>query len=582
PGGTRMRVTCDGNSVNPTTACDVLSSNYSENEDYVLSILGGVGYNFAWTGAGLNNSAIFNPVATLGSPSTLYSVVVTDPYGCYSGGSVTLSEPASNPGNTISTTGAACVSQGFTLSTQFTPAGANYQWQSSPNGTTWTDVGGQTGTTYAVASQTVATYYRCVVGCTSGGTPTTPIQVTQNPFYNCYCTPVYTYGCGFPDVITNVTFDAINNTTGTTCGQGTDLGYDPVFTSPNPAVFQNNTYSLSVSTGGDNEGVAAWIDYNHSGTFDPSEEVLSSPAQGNPFTHTANVTIPGTALGGQTQMRVRCIYSTNPTGNPCGSTTYGETEDYRIIIGDPNCVAAPIYPPDGGQICPDPALSLSWAANPGATGYDIYFDSSNPPTTLVASGQSGTSFSPPSLSSALTYYWKVVPIYSSGSCTTPQVFSFSFKAAPIPFASSNAPVCEGFQLALFGDNTQNGTGNSYAWTGPNSYTSGVQNPSISSATATNGGIYTLTVTNSLGCTATTTYEVIVNPNPVLSIASQTSVSCNGDVDGTVDIDASTGTPDYLYDLDFGNITLDGQYSGLAPGIHYADVTDNNGCVAPEI
>ncbi len=43
PGDTRMRVLADGNTANPTTACDNLSAFYSEVEDYILNITAGTG-----------------------------------------------------------------------------------------------------------------------------------------------------------------------------------------------------------------------------------------------------------------------------------------------------------------------------------------------------------------------------------------------------------------------------------------------------------------------------------------------------------------------------------------------------------
>ena len=44
--------------------------------------------------------------------------------------------------------------------------GVDYQWQSSTNQTTWTDIAGATDTTYS-GTQTAATYYRMRVVCTN-------------------------------------------------------------------------------------------------------------------------------------------------------------------------------------------------------------------------------------------------------------------------------------------------------------------------------------------------------------------------------------------------------------------------------
>jgi len=87
----------------------------------------------------------------------------------------TSSTPCSGipvPGNTISNANPVCASGNFTLSLQnnTTGVGVAYQWQSSPDGTTWTNIIGGTSSTLTT-SQTAATYYHCLVTC-SGNTGT--------------------------------------------------------------------------------------------------------------------------------------------------------------------------------------------------------------------------------------------------------------------------------------------------------------------------------------------------------------------------------------------------------------------------
>jgi hypothetical protein len=67
---------------------------------------------------------------------------------------------------------AVCVGANITL-TATTTIGAgtcNIQWQSSPNGTTWTDINGATGTTYNATNMSASTKYRArLVSCTGIG-----------------------------------------------------------------------------------------------------------------------------------------------------------------------------------------------------------------------------------------------------------------------------------------------------------------------------------------------------------------------------------------------------------------------------
>jgi VCBS repeat-containing protein len=53
-------------------------------------------------------------------------------------------------------------------------------------------------------------------------------------------------------------------------------------------------------------------------------------------------------------------------------------------------------------------------------------------------------------------------------------------------------------------------GISYKWSGPNNYASNQQNPQITNSKAGNSGVYSVTVTNADGCTATNSVNVKVN------------------------------------------------------------------------
>jgi PKD-like domain/CS domain len=78
-------------------------------------------------------------------------------------------------------------------------------------------------------------------------------------------------------------------------------------------------------------------------------------------------------------------------------------------------------------------------------------------------------------------------------------------------ASNNSPVCEGSTINLSASG-----GNSYTWTGPNTFTSTDQNPSISNATLLKGGVYSVVITNSTASATTAlTTRVIVNSLPEL-------------------------------------------------------------------
>ncbi len=249
---------------------------------------------------------------------------------------------APTAGTTTSSANPACAgtSVTFSLTGATSGAGITYQWQSSPDNITYTNISGATSSTYT-ATISNAVWGRCHVTCTNStlSANSTPLQQTLTPFYNCYCTATYTNGCGI-DYISNVTFGSINNTS--TC-TGTTPSNITRYLTPNPTFYRGFTYPISVTTGGDIEGMRAWVDWNQNIAFAAGETILNGGPTTNPLTTTGSVTIPATATLGQTIMRVLCRYNTAVgTGGACNSFDYGETEDYLITIADaPGCTGTP-------------------------------------------------------------------------------------------------------------------------------------------------------------------------------------------------------------------------------------------------
>jgi hypothetical protein len=104
-------------------------------------------------------------------------------------------------------------------------------------------------------------------------------------------------------------------------------------------VSAGSTYPLTIVKGDNNGGgtFAAWakvfIDFDQNGTYDPAEEVYSfgAPAATGPIG--GLITVPATAINGATGMRVVLRESgSQATTTACGTFTYGETEDYTVLI----------------------------------------------------------------------------------------------------------------------------------------------------------------------------------------------------------------------------------------------------------
>jgi hypothetical protein len=269
-----------------------------------------------------------------------YSILIQSPSPCTS--------PV-NAGTTISTSNTVCPSVGYTVSLSGADfgTGMTYQWESSADGVTYAAIPGATNPSYNT-TQTVNTYYRCVLACSGGTSSTsTPLLVSTSSFLNCYCTSTATSIAD--EEIFNVSISTLNNssTCSTTGGPGSvqSLYSDYTTTVPAPVLAATASYTLSVgigSCGGNySNWTKVWIDYNQNGLFtDPGEMVYSSPSVfTGPHTESATITIPSTALIGVTRMRVVNVETSVATGvNPCGTYTWGETEDYFVNIAPvPTC-----------------------------------------------------------------------------------------------------------------------------------------------------------------------------------------------------------------------------------------------------
>jgi hypothetical protein len=109
---------------------------------------------------------------------------------------------------------------------------------------------------------------------------------------------------------------------------------------------------------------------------------------------------------------------------------------------------------------------------------------------------------------------------------------------PTVSISSNAPVCVGQTLALSASQTSGAT---YAWTGPNGFTANSRIVSLTNATNSMSGVYTVVMTvNSVS--VQDTYTVIITTQQNVSIVSNSPV-CTG---GTLQLSVVGSTGQYLW------------------------------------
>lgn len=117
---------------------------------------------------------------------------------------------------------------------------------------------------------------------------------------------------------------------GNTKSSGNNQGYlDSTAQSPLLLHFGDNAMSLipGFSSTIYVENWRIWIDFDKDGVFDADESVYANNSNA---AINSTLNIPSSAFAGETRMRIAMRWSTGPAA--CGSFTYGEAEDYRVVI----------------------------------------------------------------------------------------------------------------------------------------------------------------------------------------------------------------------------------------------------------
>lgn len=166
------------NGLNPTvsisgtnTVCtggnSILTANVSATETTTIQWQQFIGST--WTNVGTNSTTYTTPNLTA---NTNFRTLVTNATtNCSTTTNYTVSVVADPSVSVVTTISNVCIGGGVTLTA--TPSGGTgtctLQWQSSPNGTTWTDISGATNASYTPANLTNSTRYRAQISCSGSG-----------------------------------------------------------------------------------------------------------------------------------------------------------------------------------------------------------------------------------------------------------------------------------------------------------------------------------------------------------------------------------------------------------------------------
>ena len=451
------------------------------------------------------------------------------------------------PGNTLASTLTVCSGNSVNLSLQNPPSssGITYQWKSSTDGTTYTNITGATNATLSI-TPTQATFYRCEVTCVTGPTTATSTAV-QITFANSITATTPATRCGVGTVVlgatpsTGATIKWFNAATG-----GAALASGNSFTTP--IISASTTYyaaSETVTSGTITAGTgtaltgatsqnSVFCNYWYQGwkqiVFTAAELQALGLSAGNITSLQFNIAaLPSPAIINNFAIRMGATTNSTLTAyQTTGLAVAFGPSNYTPTVGGNTITLATPYNWDGssniiidiredGQYGNSNATTFVTSTSTNTVLHSFsssnnaaYYTSSPTPTAtntrpnVVFSGQAACQ----SLRSAVT-----------ATVTAPPVLTISAATATICNTNSTSPVTVTSPTTNF---------NTYVWSPATGVTGNVTtgwifNPTVST-------VYTLTATQTSGslCANVATFSVTVNPLPsAITITPVNSSACVG-------------------------------------------------------
>jgi len=484
------------------------------------------GATYAWTGPNGFTSPLQNPTKSnaAAADAGTYSVTVTV-NGCTSAAGTTSVVVNPIPATPTASNGGPYCSGGTIALTTPTVSGATYAW-TGPNGFT-SPLQNPTKSNAATADAGTYSVTVTVNGCTSAAgstsvvvnpTPATPTASNGGP----YCAGA-TISLSTPTV------------SGATYAWSGPNGFTSPLQNPsksNAASADAGTYSVTITVNGCPSAAGTT-----SVTVNPIPATPTA-SNGGPYCAGGTIALSTPTVSGATYAWTGPNGFTSPLQNPTKSNAAAaDAGTYSVTVTVNGCTSAagttsvvvnptPATPTasNGGPYCAGAMISLSTPTVSGATY------SWTGPNSFTSALQNPTK-SNATTADAGTYS---VTITVNGCTSAAGSTSVVVNAIPAtPTASNGGPYCTGGTIAL---STPTVSGATYAWTGPNGFTSPLQNPTKSNAAAADAGTYSVTVTVN-GCTsAAGTTSVVVNPIPATPTASNGGPYCSG---GTIALTTPT-------------------------------------------
>ena len=231
------------------------------------------------------------------------------------------------------------------------------------------------------------------------------------------------------------------------------------------------------------------------------------------------------------------------------------------------------------EVCEDDPITVSPTVTGGTGPYTYLWEKG----AITVATSATLSIPVATLADAGTYTLTVTDNNGCGSSSE----SFDVIVNPRPVIdniSNSGPVCVGAMVQLTVE-VSGGSGiYSFAWNGPDGFSSTEQNPEIGPVTSASAGVYTVTVTDGEGCERTAQTTVVVNDLPLATLTGSASY-CEGESETYI----AGGGDFYTFFLNGTEVqarSISNTYntlSSLAAGSYtlMVEVEDANGCTDQE-
>jgi len=249
----------------------------------------------------------------------------------------------------------------------------------------------------------------------------------------------------------------------------------------------------------------------------------------------------------------------NPNATPTTTTTYTANMQFGSctkIVSQTIYVSNPVVTintnPTTGTICDGESVILTANSSAGAFPYNYLWSTGSVSSSItIATGGSYnvTSIDSYGCSASATRDFMISNLSISGVVTNVSFFGGNNGLVDITVSGSNTPF-------------------TYDWGG------GIVSQDRINVTA---GTYTVTASNTIGCSVTASYNVTQPASNLTTSATNTSVNCNGGDNGSINLTVNGGVTPYTFVWSNGATTED--LNLLIAGSYSVTVSDFNGSTA---